>query len=77
MHMSIYSSRLLVDGGLDRIVISMFNCRPTGRRFEAFGMSSHVCATGHIYKKNPVPLVKKSRVLCPVGRFAHSFNHFK
>ena len=33
-----------------------------------YGMSGHVCATGHI--KDPVSLVEKSRASsCPVGRF--------
>ena len=35
-------------------------------------MSSRVCATGHI--KDPVPL-KKSRALCPSGRFPPSSIH--
>ena len=30
-------------------------------------MSSRVCATGHV--KDPVPLIEKSRALCPGGRF--------
>ena len=30
-------------------------------------MSSRVCATGHI--KHPMPLIEKSRVWCPGGRF--------
>ena len=38
-----------------------------------FGMSSPVYAIGHI--KEPVPLVEKSRPLCPGGRFSLSFIH--
>ena len=71
----------------------MFDCGPTGRRFEAvlcrntltsplvvhdwvnkgLGMSSRVCATGHI--KDPVPRIEKSRASCPGGRFPPSFIH--
>ena len=32
-----------------------------------------VCPTGHI--KDPVPLIEKSRALCPSGRFPPSFIH--
>ena len=34
---------------------------------KGLGMSSRVCATGHI--QDPVTLVEKSRTLCPGGRF--------
>ena len=37
------------------------------------GMSSRVCATGHIIY--PVPLIEKGRALCPRGRFLPSFIH--
>ena len=40
---------------------------------KGLGMSSCVCATGHI--KDPVPLLEKSRASCPNGRFASSFIH--
>ena len=36
-------------------------------------MSSCVCATGHI--KDPVPLIEKSRALCPSGRFPPNLIH--
>ena len=36
-------------------------------------MSGRVCVIGHI--KNRVPLIKKSRALCPGGRFPSSFIH--
>ena len=36
-------------------------------------MSSHVCVTGYI--KDPVPLIEKSRVSWPGGRFPPSFTH--
>ena len=36
-------------------------------------MSNRVYATGHI--KDPVPLIEKSRVLCPCVRFPPSFIH--
>ena len=36
-------------------------------------MSNRVCATGHI--KYPVPLIEKSRALCPGGRCPSSFIH--
>ena len=38
-----------------------------------FPQSSHVCVTMHI--QNPLLLIKKSRVLCPGGRFPPSFIH--
>ena len=38
---------------------------------KGLGISSRVCATGHI--KDPVPLIEKSRVLCTSGRFPPSF----
>ena len=34
---------------------------------KGLGMSSRVCATGHI--KDPLPLVEKSRASCPGGRY--------
>ena len=34
-------------------------------------MYNRVCATGHI--KDPVPLIEKSRALCPGGRFPPGF----
>ena len=37
------------------------------------GMSSRVSVTERI--KDPVPLIKKSRVSCPSGRFLTSFIH--
>ena len=37
------------------------------------GMSSRVCATGHI--KDPVPLIEKRRGLSPGGRFLSRFIH--
>ena len=37
------------------------------------GISRRVCATGHM--NDPLPLVEKSRVTCPSGRFPPSFNH--
>ena len=40
---------------------------------KGIGMSSRVCATGHI--KDPVPLIEKSRALCSGGRFPPSFIH--
>ena len=36
-------------------------------------MSSRVCATRHI--KDPVPLIEKSRALCPGVRFTLSYLH--
>ena len=39
------------------------------------GMSSLVYATGHIYIKDPVPLIEKRRGLSPGGRFPPSFIH--
>ena len=36
-------------------------------------MSSRVCATGHI--KGPMPLIEKSRALCPGSRSPPSFIH--
>ena len=36
-------------------------------------MFSRVCATGHI--KDPMPLMEKSSVSCPCGRFPPSFIH--
>ena len=41
------------------------------RIIKSLGMSSRVCATGHI--KDPVPLVEKSRALCPGGRHSHLY----
>ena len=38
---------------------------------KSLAMSSHVCVTGHI--RNPVPLIEKSRALCPSGRFHPRF----
>ena len=40
---------------------------------KGLGMSSRVCATGHI--KDPVPLIEKSRASCPSARFPPSFIH--
>ena len=40
---------------------------------KGLGMSSLVCATGHI--KDPVPLIEKRRGLSPGGRFPPSFIH--
>ena len=40
---------------------------------KGLGMSSRVCATGHI--KDPVPLIEKSRTSCPGGRCPPSFIH--
>ena len=40
---------------------------------KALGMSSRVCATGHI--TDPVPLIEKRRASCPGGRFPPSFIH--
>ena len=37
------------------------------------GISSRVCAAGHI--KDPVPLIEKRRGLSPGGRFPPSFIH--
>ena len=37
------------------------------------GMSSRVCATGHI--KDPMPLIEKRRGLSPCGRFPPGFIH--
>ena len=39
---------------------------------KGLGMSSRVCATGHV--KDPVPLVKKSRASCPGGRSPSSIH---
>ena len=39
---------------------------------KGLGMSSRVCAAGHI--KDPVPLIEKSRALRPGGRFPPSFS---
>ena len=36
-------------------------------------MSSRGCATGHI--KEPVPLLEKSKVSCPSGRFPPNLIH--
>ena len=38
---------------------------------KGLGMSSHVCATGHI--KDPVPLIEKRRGLSPGGWFLPNF----
>ena len=38
---------------------------------KGLGMSSRVCATGHV--KDPVPLIEKSRASYPGGRFPPSF----
>ena len=38
---------------------------------KGLGMFSRVCAAGLI--KDPVPLIEKSRVSCPGGRFPPSF----
>ena len=40
---------------------------------KGLGMSSRVCATGHL--KDPVPLIEKSRASCPSGRFPPSCIH--
>ena len=40
---------------------------------KGLGMSSRVCATGHI--KDPVALIEKSRASCPGGRFPSCFIH--
>ena len=40
---------------------------------EGPGMSSRVCASGHM--KDPVPLIEKRRGLSPGGRFPPSFIH--
>ena len=40
---------------------------------KGLGMSRRVCATGH--RKDPVALIKKSRVSCPSGRFPPRFIH--
>ena len=40
---------------------------------KGLGMSSLVYATGHIYIKDPVPLIEKRRELSPGGRFPPSF----
>ena len=37
------------------------------------GMSSHVCAAGHI--KDPMPLIEKRKGLSPSGQFPLSFIH--
>ena len=42
-------------------------------KHQGLGMSSRVCVTGHI--KDPVPLIKKSRALCPSGGFPPSLIH--
>ena len=53
----------------------MFDCEPTGHDWvnKGLGMSSRVCATGHI--KDPVPIIETSRASCPGGRFPASFIH--
>ena len=40
---------------------------------KGLGMSSRVCATGHI--KDPLRLIEKRRASCPDGRFPPSFIH--
>ena len=40
---------------------------------KGLGMSSCVCVTGHI--KDPLPLIEKSRALCPGGGVPPSFIH--
>ena len=40
---------------------------------KGLGMSSRVCVTGYI--KDSVPLIEKSRTLCPGDRFPPSFIH--
>ena len=42
-----------------------------GPVYKGLGMSSRVCATGHI--KDPVPLIEKSRASCPSGSPLVSF----
>ena len=60
----------------DRVPLAELNisassqCSVTGK---GLGVSSCVCATGHI--KDPVPLIKKRRGLTPGGRFPPSFIH--
>ena len=46
---------------------------PTGLTIDSpnNGDECWVCATGHL--KDPVPLLGKSRALCPGGRFLHIF----
>ena len=52
--------------------IFMYQC-PHDLVIKGLGMSSRVCATGHI--KGPVPLIEKRRGLSPGGRFSPSFIH--
>ena len=40
---------------------------------KGLGISNRVCASGHI--KDPAPLIKKGRALCPGRRFPPSFIH--
>ena len=60
-------------GRQDKMNISAFPPVPHDWVIKGLGMSSRVCATGHI--KDPLPLIVKRRGLSPGGRFPPSFNH--